>query len=384
MTTPVAGCRSITRRARLAAAGRRRSRVAVGIAAVSEHVTEGDPVATRRRSVFAMSGGRVDAWGCKAMRRTSSGTWAPPSSRDHRGHLGVVAEEQVVFGSRGVALGMAQGRIGVIGRLGVFGRGDGSRSRDRSSRPPTRTRLSCRPRHAGLNEGVDDGIEPRRVGLRVDALRAAARCRARSCRARRETTAPARGRCRDTSPRRCLELAVASDCVALAVFGLAKPRDNWSGTSSQRQGAPGGFEVGRPARVEGEHHPEQDRSGPELAGTPTPRHQLIEHGRHTEASRIASKAARRVRLLSAAPQERDHLVLRWARGALATMSPSRCEQVMPGHGHEGGEPDRLGTAHEPAGAQPPASRRARSTPPAREEMSGVVTLWRRGSSPPTT
>jgi hypothetical protein len=40
----------------------------------------------------------------------------------HAGDLGVIAEERVVLDPRRIAFGMAEGGIGVIGRVGILGR----------------------------------------------------------------------------------------------------------------------------------------------------------------------------------------------------------------------------------------------------------------------
>ena len=57
------------------------------------------------------------------------------------------------------------------------------------------------------------------------------------------------------------DLAIAGG-MALAVFGLGEADGQLVGHVERVQGAPGRFELGRAARIEGEHHPEQHRFGP--------------------------------------------------------------------------------------------------------------------------
>ena len=55
----------------------------------------------------------------------------------------------------------------------------------------------------------------------------------------------------------------------------------------------------------------------------------------------------------------------------------------PGGGHEGGQADVGGAAGQPGRTQAGEESRGRSAPPASEAMSGLVTLRRLGSAPPT-
>src|SRR6202034_709708 len=52
-------------------------------------------------------------------RRTSSGTAFAPLVGHHGGHLGVVAVEEALLGTGGIALGVPPGGVRVVGGLGV-------------------------------------------------------------------------------------------------------------------------------------------------------------------------------------------------------------------------------------------------------------------------
>ena len=140
--------------------------------------------------------------------------------------------------------------------------------------------------------------------------------------------------------------------------------------------------MGRAALTESDHEPEQHGARPELAPSPAPRHRLIEQAAHTEASKMAPKASRRL-LLSGRPEERNHLVLGAAGDAGRDVAePLRAADTC--RGQEGGQADRLGAIPSQVTRSRPVSRRGRSTPPASEETNGVVTLWRKAFLPPVT
>ena len=54
---------------------------AVGVPAVGQDIAESDPIVGQAQECLGHDGGGVDAGACTAMRRTNSGTVAPPSSR---------------------------------------------------------------------------------------------------------------------------------------------------------------------------------------------------------------------------------------------------------------------------------------------------------------
>ncbi len=96
--------------------------MAVGVSAVGQHIAEGDPVVMEAHQHLGHGAGGVDARSVQGDAPDQFWDTGTALVAHHGGDLGVVPEEQVVLGSRRVALGVAEGGIGVIGRLGVLGR----------------------------------------------------------------------------------------------------------------------------------------------------------------------------------------------------------------------------------------------------------------------
>src|SRR5581483_5142585 len=142
-------------------------------------------------------------------------------------------------------------------------------------------------------------------------------------------------------------------------------------------GEMGGAVVG----LSGEH-PDQQRAHPQLAGTPPGWQRQFERG--SDGGRVDDLLETLERHAQRAPPNNATASASPAGARPAVMSPRRWVQLTPAAARKVAIPSWSATAASQLERSRCVSRRPRSTPPASEEISGVVTLWRSGSTPPIT
>ena len=139
--------------------------VAVGVAGVGDDVAERDAVGGHARQDGDQGAGGVEVAGAEVIRRASSGTAGPFSSRDHDGGRQVVAEEHLALGAGQVGVAVPPGGLGV----GAFGAAVPGRPGPGLDVGPVRgqrgaRRCLCCGGDAGLQQLVADGLAGRADG----------------------------------------------------------------------------------------------------------------------------------------------------------------------------------------------------------------------------